>query len=519
MPPVVRWTLVAAVLGSGMVFLDSTVVTVALPQMGADLPTDRLGVLEAQAYVYNGYLLTLSALLIVGGALTDQLGRRRIFVVGLVAFAVTSVLCGVAPTMETLIAGRLLQGAAGALLVPGSLSLITASCEGEVRGRALGIWAAASGITTILGPLVGGLLVDTVSWRAVFFLNVPLAVIGLWATVRHVEESRDEETPGTVDWRGAGVAVAALGGLTFGVIRGQEQAWQDAVAFVALGIGVVASAVFVPLMARSRNPLVPLELFASRNFTVTNVSTLLIYGGLYVGSYFTVVFMQGTLGYNAAAAGVATIPAVLFLSVFSPRFGALAGRHGPRWYMAVGPAIMGIGTLWLTRIPATSEAWLFRLDAPASLLPPTSYVTDVLPAMLLLGIGLVVVVAPLTTALMNSVPVRNAGVASAVNNAISRVGPQLATALLFIAVTAGFYSSVVEQVPDVDPVEVRASVDPLNAPPDDVSPELAVAVREASTEGFRLAMLGAALLMFAGAAVNGAGIRNHDPATSASSSA
>jgi EmrB/QacA subfamily drug resistance transporter len=498
---------VAVVVGSGMVFLDSTVVTVALPRIGAELPSQRFGVLEAQSYVYAGYLLTLSALLIPAGALGDHYGRRRLFSAGLVGFAATSILCGIAPTMELLIVGRLLQGVAGALLVPGSLAIITASFEGEARGRAFGIWAGASGAATILGPLIGGILVDVVSWRAVFFLNIPLAALGLWATARYVGESRDESAVGGVDWVGAGLVAIAVGGLTFGAIRGQERAWQDTTAFVAIGAGLVATLLVVPWLARARRPLVPLELFRIRNYTVTNISTLLIYGGLYVTGYFAVVFLQGTLGYNAAGAGVATIPSVVFLAIGSHRFGALAGRHGPRWYMAAGPAVMAVGVLWLSRIPASSTPW--RLEA-GSLLPPADYLVHVLPGMAVFGIGIMVVVAPLTTALMNSAPLRHSGVASAVNNALSRVGPQFATALLFVAIAATFYDGVMERVPVDDEQELRAHVDPLNPAPADATPELTEAVREASTDAFAFAMIVAAGLMLAGGLVNAAGIRNQE---------
>jgi EmrB/QacA subfamily drug resistance transporter len=504
-----RWTMVAAVLGSGMVFLDSTVVTVALPAIGRELPTSVFGVLEGQSYVYNGYLLTLSALLIPAGALTDVIGRRRMFAVGVVAFGLTSALCGLAPNMELLVLGRLLQGAAGAILVPGSLALLTAEFTGEQRGRAFGIWAGASGATTILGPVVGGLLVDTVSWRAVFLLNLPLAALATWATLRYVAESRepDEER---MDWLGAALVAVAVGGLTFGGIRGQERAWQDPAAFVALGAGALALLGVPWRMLRARHPLVPPALFRSRNFTVTNISTVLIYGGLYVSGYFLVLYLQGTVGYNATAAGLATLPSVLFLTFFSARFGALAGRHGPRWFMAVGPAVMAAGLVWLAAIPATTTVWAIDLARPATLFPPLDYAVHVLPGQTLYGIGLMIVVAPLTTALMNSVPVDRAGVASAFNNAVSRVGPQLATAVLFVAVTSAFYSGLAERVPglDVGATEVRAQLAPLNAPADGVPRAQAEAAREASEGGFALAMLAAAAMIAVGGAINGVGIRN-----------
>jgi EmrB/QacA subfamily drug resistance transporter len=504
-----NWTLVAAVLGSSIVFLDSTVVNVALPRIGRDLHSSFLGVLEGQSYVYNGYLLTLSALLILAGALNDFYGRRRMFSLGLIGFGITSALCGVAPTMETLIVFRVLQGVAGALLVPGSLALITSTFEGEERGRAFGIWAGASAATTIIGPFVGGLLVDTISWRAVFLINLPLVALALWATLRHVQESRDVHATGRFDWLGAGVVALAVGGLTFGTIYGQQREWRDAVGFIALAVGIVATIALPFLMARRPNPLVPLDLFRSRNFSVTNISTFVIYGALYVTAYYIPILQQGTLGYTAAAAGLALIPGTLFLVFFSERFGKLAGRYGPRWFMAIGPAIMGCGILWLLRLPVSSQAWGLDVSNPSTFIPPVSYLVDILPFSILFGIGLMIMVAPLTTALMASVPVEHSGLGSAINNAISRVGPQLAGALIFVAISASFYVNLAARAPglNVNSAQVRTEISPLNRPTVSLPPNQLAATRAASTDAFHLAMLVAAALLFAGALVNGAGIQ------------
>lgn len=505
------WVLVAVVLGSAIVFLDSTVVNVALPRIGRELPTERFGTLEAQSYVYYGYLLTLSALLVLAGALSDYFGRRRMFALGLSGFGVTSVFCGLAPTMELLIASRVLQGAAGALLVPGSLSIITASFEGEEQGRSFGIWAAATSGVTIFGPALGGALIAYSSWRAVFLINVPLVALGVWATLRYVPESRDEEASGHFDWWGALAAVLAVGGLTFGVIRGQSQGWTQSPVIVALLAGVAATIAFPVLMRRVPHPLVPPSLFRSRNFTVTNLSTLVIYGALYVTFQYFALFAIGVLGYNELAFGLAGIPGPLFLVLFSTRFGKLAVRFGPRWFMAIGPAIMGLGLLWFARIPVDSEPWRATLGQSSSLLPPRDYLVDVLPALLVFGIGLMVMVAPLTTALMRSVPVRNSGVASAFNNAISRVGPQVAGALLFVAITASFYANLAERVPrlDVSSPQVRESITALN-PPRDVGEKVRAAASASSTEAFHLAVIVAALLCLIGAGINAAGIRNDE---------
>ena len=504
-----RWILVAAVLGSGIVFLDSTVVNVALPRIGRDLPRSFLGVLEGQSYVYNAYLLTLSALLILAGALSDFYGRKRMFLYGLVGFGATSLLCGLAPTMELLVLFRILQGAAGAMLVPGSLALLTANFSGEEQGRAFGVWAGASSATTILGPVVGGLLVDTVSWRAAFLINAPLVIVAAWATSRHIPESRNEKATANFDWLGAAVVALSVGGLAFGAIYGQQRAWRDPFGYVALAVGVVATIALPILMRRSRHPLIPLDLFRSRNFAVTNISTFLIYGALYVTFYYLGLFQQGTLGYTAAAAGAAGIPGSLFLIFFSARFGSLAAKYGPRWFMAIGPLIMALGVLWFARVPSNSTPWRLQPADPSTYAPPLSYLTDFLPGSIIFGVGVMIMVAPLTTALMTSVPVRNSGVGSAINNAISRVGPQLAGALIFIFLTGSFYATLAARLSGVDVSSgtFREQVSPLNAPSD---PSLAALVRDASTSSFHLAMLIGAGLLLAGALVNAIGIRNAD---------
>ena len=516
-----RWIMVAVILASGIVFLDSTVVNVASPSIAEDFESSLLSDYEAQNYVYNGYLLTLSALLILAGALADYYGRKRMFLVGLVGFALTSLACGLAPNFEALIGFRLLQGAAGALLVPGSLAIINTSFAGEERGRAFGFWAGASAATTILGPFIGGLLVDTISWRAAFLINPPLIALAAWATLRHVPESRDEEMAPRFDWAGSAIVALAVGGLAFGAIRGVQKQWADATAFAALGIGAVAALLLPIYMMRRRHPQIPPSLFRSRNFTVTNISTFLIYGALYVTFFNMGVFVQGSLRYDAAAAGLMGIPGTLFLALFSTRFGKLATRYGPRLFMAVGPAIMALGVLLFARVPASSAPWRFGTSEGRSILPPTDYWVDFLPGQVLFGIGLMIMVAPLTAALMSSVPEHNSGVASAINNAISRVGPQLAGAVLFIAIAGTFYGGLAERVPGLDArgKEFREDVAPLNRPAPDLEftlhdgttisgRELAEPARVASTEGFHLAMLMSAALLIAGAAVNAVGIRN-----------
>jgi EmrB/QacA subfamily drug resistance transporter len=507
------WTLVAVVLGSGIVFLDSTIVNVALRAIGEQLPGTLVGPLEAQTYIVSGYLLTLAALLILAGALADVYGRRRMFIIGLAGFGVTSLVCGLAPNMELLIAARLAQGAFGALLVPTSLALITANFEGPDRGAAFGTWAAATSAMILLGPPIGGFLVDTFDWRIAFLINVPLVAVGVLIAITRLTESRNEEAPSQFDWLGAVAVALAVGGLAYGAIRGEAQRWSDPSAFAALAIGAVCTAGLVPLMTRRKNPLVPPSLFSSRNFTVTNLSTLLVYGALYAYSSFQAIFLQGTLGYSAAGSGMAGVPTSVALIALSTRFGRMAGERGPRLFMTVGPALMAIGLLWFLRMPASSEAWELDFADPSTLVPSTGYLVDVLPAMVVFGLGISMLVAPLTTALMNSVPAGNSGVASAINNAISRIGPLLATAVIFIGVSAAFYRALDDRLPgtDVSSAAVRAQLPPLNAPAKQASAEEKQAAREASTDAFRLAMLIAALLCASGAAVNWVGIRDPRP--------
>jgi EmrB/QacA subfamily drug resistance transporter len=502
------WILVAVVLGSGIVFLDSTVVNVALKTIGAELPATFVGVLEGQSYIVNGYLLTLSAVLILAGALADAYGRRRMFMLGLGGFGIASTLCGLAPSMELLIGFRLVQGIFGAFLVPTSLAIINANFTGVERGRAFGIWAAATSVTTIAGPVLGGLAVDQVSWRLAFLINPPLVVVAFVVAWRFVPESRDTEGRRRFDWLGAAAIAVAVGGLTYGAIRGQQSHWTDTTAFVALLVGAAATLSLVPLMTRRAHPLVPPFLFRSRNFTVTNVSTILIYGALYTYGQFQAIFLQGTLGYSALASGLITIPTSLFLIFLSTQMGTLAGRWGPRLFMTVGPALMALGVLWMARIPANSPAWQASVSRPASLVPPAQTFLDLLPALLVFGFGLSIMVAPLTTALMTSVPARNSGLASAINNAVSRIGPLLAGAVIFIGVTASFYGGLSSRL-DIrtDTPAVREQFPPLNVP-DQASPSELAAARSASTDSFHLAMLIAAALCLGGAAANGVGIVN-----------
>lgn len=509
-----RWTLLAAILGSGIVFLDSTVVNLALKRIGEELPRlTSLGVLEGQAYIVSGYLAVLAALLIIAGALADRYGRRRIFAIGLAGFGLISALCGLAPSIEVLIVARLLQGAAGALLVPGSLAIITAAFDGERRARAFGLWAAATSALTLLGPILGGLLVDNLTWRVAFLINVPLVAVALWATIRHVEESRDTKAEGHFDLLGSFVGAVAIGGLAYGAIRGQQAQWTDTAAWIALAIGAICLVLFPILMATREHVLVPLSLFRNREFATINLATFLIYGALYVSFTYTALLYQGTLGYSATGAAIIGVPSGVLLAVLSARVGALTARFGARTFLVAGPLIVAAGQIWLARLPATSRPWLADLSRPATLVPPLDAIVDVLPSTIAFGVGMAMVVAPLTATLMASVPARNTGLGSAINNALSRVGQPLLGAVIFVAITASFYTALASRVPGLDTADpaVRAAIAPLNPPAAGTPAPQIAAAKDASVDAFHLAALVSAGLMIAGAAVSAVGLRSRTP--------
>jgi predicted MFS family arabinose efflux permease len=361
----------------------------------------------------------------------------------------------------------------------------------------------------VLGPLLRAVLVDSLSWRIAFLVNVPLVIIALYATLRHVPESRDENAPRSLDWLGSFVVALAIGGISFGLVRGQERQWNDGLAFAALGVGIVAAVLFPIMMLRRRDPLIPPDLFRRRNFTVINISTFLIYGALYVTLTVQSLFLQGVLGYTALGASAIGLPVGIFLSLGSTRVGTLAGRLGPRRFLIIGPLLMAAAMLWFARAPATSRPWQIDLANSATWLPPGDVLIDIVPAILLFGVGITLVVAPLTTALMNSIPVRNAGLGSAINNAVSRVGQPLIMAILFIAISATFYSSISGHIGGLDTAsaDVRQQIQPLNPPKSPLPPDQQAAVTQASTDAFHLAMLVNVALLLAGAGANALGLR------------
>ncbi|WP_109505240.1 MFS transporter [Nocardioides speluncae] len=398
----------AATLGSGLTLLDGTVVNVALRTIGDDLDA---GMAELQ-WINNGYLLTMASLILLGGSLGDRFGRRFIFVVGTVWFALASLLCGLAPNAELLIVARLLQGIGAALLTPGSLAMIQGAFTPLDRARAIGAWSGLGGIAAALGPFLGGVLIDYASWRWIFLINLPLAAATVLVTLRAVPETRDPEFSKSFDVAGAFLAAAALGGTTYALIE-----WGQRGALAAGIAGVVAGVAFVVVEARSPHPMMPLELFRTRLFSAANAMTLLVYAALGAVFFFLVLQLQTVAGYGALAAGVATLPVTIAMLFLAARFGALGSRIGPRIPMTAGPLLMAVGLLMMLAIDST-----------------TSYWRDVLPGLSVFGIGLAMMVAPLTATVLAAAPDRHAGVASGINNAVARTGSLLAVAALPLAV-------------------------------------------------------------------------------------
>lgn len=413
-----RTALTAAIGASAMAMLDATVVNVALPHIGRDF---GVGVADLQ-WVLTGYLLALASLILLGGALGDRYGRRRVFLVGTVWFAAASLLCGLAPGIEILVAARVLQGVGGALLTPGSLAIIQASFRERDRAPAVGAWSGLSGIAGALGPFVGGVLVDGPGWRWAFLVNVPVAALVVACTVRAIPESRDPDRP-RLDVVGAGIAVVALAASTWALTESGPKGWSDPSVVGALVVAVGAGVGFVVRMLRSRHPLVPPSLFADRTFTVTNAATFLLYGALGVTFFVVAYELQVAAGWSALAAGIALLPVTLLMLVLSAWSGALAQRIGPRIQLTVGPLLAAAGLVLLTRIG-----------------PDANWIRDVLPGALVFGAGLVTFVAPLTATVMASADQRHVSVASGVNNAIARAASL--TALAVIPATAGLSDAV-----------------------------------------------------------------------------
>jgi len=403
-----RWVLLATVLGTGMAFLDMTVVNVALPTIGKELNATVAGL----QWIVNGYTLTLASLILIGGSLGDRFGRRRVFLAGIVWFAAASLLCGLAPTEAALVAARALQGIGGALLTPGSLAIIQGSFAPGDRARAVGAWSGLSGIAAAIGPFVGGWMIGAGSWRLIFLINVPLAIATIVVALRHVPETRDAESVGSIDVSGAVLTAVGLAGVSWALIQSGERG-ATVSTVTACAIGLAALAGFLVVERHSRHPMMPLEIWRSRQFSAANLVTFVVYAAISINFFLLSVDLQQVLGYSPLQAGTATLPVMALMLALSARAGMLAERVGPRLPMTVGPLVVAVGLALLSRVQMG-----------------TTYLGTVLPGLIVFGLGLTLTVAPLTATVLAAASERYAGIASGVNNAVSRGAGLLAIAVI-----------------------------------------------------------------------------------------
>nr|WP_042190853.1 MFS transporter [Kibdelosporangium sp. MJ126-NF4]CEL19643.1 putative transmembrane efflux protein [Kibdelosporangium sp. MJ126-NF4]CTQ94557.1 putative transmembrane efflux protein [Kibdelosporangium sp. MJ126-NF4] len=407
--PVARGVLATTIMASGMAMLDGTVVNVALPRIGKELDASVAGL----QWILDGYLLSLASLILIAGSLGDRYGRRKVYVLGIVWFGLASLLCGIAPTTELLVAARILQGIGGALLTPGSLAILQSSFDRADRARAIGAWSGLGGIAAAVGPLVGGLLVQAWSWRLAFLINLPVAVVCVWMARKYVPESRDEQMRGHPDIVSSALGAVGLAGLTAALVEAPVRGVGDPIVLVAGILGIAGLTSFVVMQIKSREPLVPPEMFRDRTFTLSNALTFVVYTALGGVMMLLVLQLQVSLGYGPTAAGVAGLPITVIMLLTSSLSGRIAQKTGPRLQLVVGPFVIAVGMLLMMRIG-----------------PGASYLTEVLPAVVVFGLGLTTVVAPVTATVLAAAEDRHAGVASGVNNAIARTGGLLAVAVL-----------------------------------------------------------------------------------------
>ncbi len=493
-----RWTLAACILGSGIVLLDGTVVNVALPTIQRALG----GGLAAQQWVVNGYLLTLGSLILIGGSLGDLYGERRVFAIGVAGFGATSLLCAVAPSVAFLVAARALQGMTGALLVPSSLAVIVNTFSRQERGKAIGSWTAWGAIATALGPLIAGELLAFASWRWIFVLNVPLALICLFLILTVIPPSAPRE-PGarSIDIPGAVLCALGLAGPVFALIEQPRLGWSSPGVIVPLIAGVALLVIFVLYESRAKDPMLPLRLFRRRNFAAGNIETFAMYAGLSIVFFFLVLFLQQIGGYTPLQSGLATLPVTIVMFLLSSRAGMLADRYGPRFFMGVGPLIAAVGLGLFQTTGGTPD-----------------YVSEVLPPLLLFSLGLSLTVAPLTAAVLAGAE-HDAGIASGVNNAVARVAGLLGTASVGAAISAVFVSSLDSHLagrplgPAAHNAVAAAKRLPLGKPsvhglPPGQARAVASAAEAASVHAFHSGMMISAVLVALGGVVGLVWIRN-----------
>ena len=418
-----RLALISAIVASSIVAIDSTAVNVALPAIARDLG----GGLAGQQWVANAYLLTLSSLILLSGSLSDKLGERRVFRAGVIGFGIGSILCALAPTVGVLIAARALQGVSGALLTPSALAIIVAVFPKNERGAAIGKWTAWSGIGVLIGPLLGGQIVDSFSWRGIFVINLPLVIVALILTRIGVPERPPNAADTPIDWSGAGLAAAGLAGISFGLIEQPVLGWSSPAVIIALVAGVLLLIGFVAYEARTPNPMLPLDLFARRNFSVANAQTLAMYGGIGILGFFVTIYLQEVAGYSALKSGVTGLVPTIVMFLLSARMGRLADRYGSRRFLIFGPMVVGCGFLLMLRYGTT-----------------VSLVKDVLPALLVFSLGLALTVSPLTATVLADADESQAGIASAVNNAFARTA-SLITVAAVGAIASSYYATQLDQ--------------------------------------------------------------------------
>lgn len=475
-PAAARLALAACILASSLVGMDSLMTTVALPAIAASL---QVG-LSAQQWVLAAFLMALGSLLLVGGALGDIYGRWRVFRWGVAGFGLAAAICALAPIPAVLIGGRLLQGTAAALLLPNVLTVLTSAFDGERRSKAIGTWSAWSGLSVIAGPAVGGLVISAFGWPGIYWLEVPLAAAVL-ALILRADPRTDTRGRGRVDRIGAVLAVPAIGGPAFYLIQGGTLGWTSPIALAALGAGLGCAAAFVWWELRTADPLLPLTLFRGRNFTVINIVTFILYGGLISCGTYTVLFLQDYHRHAPALAGIVSAVPIIVLFVLSSRFGALADRYGARFFIGTGAILAGLGMFILLFVGS-----------------PTDLYTVVIPSTLVHGLGLSMLVAPLTSGVMSSVDDSRVGAASGVNNAVARTGSMLAIAVVGVLITTQFGAGVQQRLddrdlgPEVTSAVAAAAEQPLAGrlpgaePPSD---EVATVLRESSLSAFRTAVV------------------------------
>jgi EmrB/QacA subfamily drug resistance transporter len=498
-----RLVLVASILGSFVAFLDASVVNVALPAISKDLG----GGISAQQWVVDSYLVTLGSLILLAGSLSDLFGRKRVFAAGLIGFGVTSLLAAIAPGTTILIVARGLQGVTGALLVPSSLALIIANFTGAEQGKAIGTWTAWTGIAFILGPLLGGALVDIVSWRWVFAINVlPIGVT--LAVLGRIPPEPPRPERGHVDLLGATLCALGLGGVIFGLIEGPTHGWAAPAIALPLGGGACAFLGFLLYERSAAHPMLDFKLFRNRNFAMGNAATAAIYAGLSAFTFLLSVFLQQVSGYTATAAGLALLPVTVLMFVLSPISGRLAGKHGPRWFMTFGPLIAALGFLLMLRVRIHTASFSDML---------LGYIAEVLPGMLVFGVGLAGTVSPLTAAILGDIDQRHAGIGSAINNAIARVAGLLAIAALGAILAARASAALGAADADRLSPEAWAALTAAAARPLDTSvpatvgadaPQVRALLQDASLSALRGGLLAMAGMLTLGGLISAAGIRN-----------